>query len=202
MEMGGQRLVTKDFYQRDDVVQIAKDLLGKELVTYIDGELTSGIIIETEAYAGPLDKASHAAGGRYTPRTKTMFEAGGIAYIYLIYGIHHLFNFVTNRKGIPHAVLLRGIIPVQGLEIMQRRRKTKKSKGFTSGPGTAAQALGLSTALNACSLTGPEIWVEHTGIGVKAGDIIARPRIGVDYAGEHALWEWNFSISGELILQR
>jgi DNA-3-methyladenine glycosylase len=190
----------KHFYLGDNVTQIAKDLLGKVIVTHIGGQITSGIITETEAYAGPIDKASHAYNNKRTKRTQTMFETGGIAYVYLIYGIHHLFNFVTNIKGVPHAVLLRGIIPVNGLETMQKRRSTTKQKGFTAGPGTASQALGITTAFDGVDLQGDKIWIEDRAIHIPANKIIAKPRIGVDYAGEHAKWEWNFKVDMDLFV--
>ena len=147
MELDRVVRLDKAFFLRDDVTQVAKDLLGKVIVTQIDGKSTSGIITETEAYAGPIDKASHAYGNKNTKRTQTMFKEGGIAYIYLIYGIHHLFNFVSNVEGIPHAVLLRGIIPFKGLDIMKKRRNTIKQSGFTLCPGKSSQAIGITTAL-------------------------------------------------------
>ena len=198
MELDRVVRLDKAFFLRDDVTQVAKDLLGKVIVTQIDGKFTSGIITETEAYAGPIDKASHAYGNKNTKRTQTMFKEGGIAYIYLIYGIHHLFNFVSNVEGIPHAVLLRGIIPFKGLDIMKKRRNTIKQSGFTLGPGTASQALGITTALDGEDLLGDQIWVEDTGIKITPSYIIAKPRIGVDYAGDHAKWLWNFGVSPDL----
>jgi len=189
----------KAFFLRTDVVQIAKDLLGKVIVSNINGQLTSGIITETEAYAGPIDKASHAYGNKRTKRTQTMFKEGGIAYIYLIYGMHHLFNFVSNVVGIPHAILLRGMVPLTGLETMQKRRNTLKQNGFTLGPGTASQALGITTALDGLDLMGDKIWVEDDGIEIAPEKIIAKPRIGVDYAGEHAKWLWNFEVDPKLL---
>ena len=194
MELGGIDRIDRAFFMRDDVTQIAKELLGKVIVTQIDGQLTSGIITETEAYAGSIDKASHAYGNKKTKRTLTMFKEGGIAYIYLIYGIHHLFNFVSNIEGIPHAILLRGIVPLKGLDIMQKRRNTTKQNGFTLGPGTASQALGITTALDGEDLQSDKIWVKDAGIEIASSKIIAKPRIGVDYAGEHAKWEWNFRV--------
>jgi len=198
--MGGMKRLDQDFYIRSDVVQIAKDLLGKVIVTTIGGRLTSGIISETEAYAGPIDKASHAYQNKKTNRTKNMFETGGIAYVYLIYGIHHLFNFVTNVQGVPHAILLRGIVPLDGLEIMQHRRKTNLNSGFTVGPGTASQALGITTALDGVDLQGDKICVEDRNIVIPPTKIIAQPRIGVDYAGEHAKWLWNFKLEMDLFV--
>ena len=108
----------KDFYQREDVLTISRELLGKVLCTQFEGELTSGIIVETEAYAGETDQASHTYGGRRTLRTEVMYAPGGVSYIYLCYGIHHLFNVVTNFEGIPHAILIRAIKPIDGIDIM------------------------------------------------------------------------------------
>ena len=134
-----------DFYQREDDLLISRELLGKVLYTNFHGELTSGIIVETEAYAGTTDKASHAYGGRRTKRTKIMYSPGGYAYVYLCYGIHHLFNIVTNKENIPHAVLIRAIQPRDGIEIMlQRRNKKKVDHSLTSGPGSLTRALGIT----------------------------------------------------------
>lgn len=181
------------YFQNEDVVGIAQDLIGKKLVTKLNGKLTSGIIIETEAYAGEKDKASHAYGNRRTARTETMYQAGGIAYIYLCYGIHHLFNVVTNRKNIPHAVLIRGIYPVDGYEIIKERRNSTFSKlKIASGPGTASKSLGITTALNGISVIENKIWIEDNG--VKPIQIKKGPRIGVDYAGKDALLPYRFYI--------
>lgn len=184
-----------NFYRRDDVVQIARDLLGKELATYIDGELTSGIITETEAYAGITDRASHAFGGKQTPRNKTMYEAGGVCYIYLCYGIHHLFNVVTHNEGVPHAVLLRNIQPRRGLETqLLRRGKQKLDKTFSTGPGTMSQALGIKTTYSGISLLEDMIWIEDAGIAITQSSIKATPRIGVDYAGDDAKLPYRFLV--------
>ncbi len=189
--------LTKDFYERADVVQIAKDLLGKELHTYIDGKLTSGIITETEAYNGIIDRASHAFGKRYTNRTKTMYEAGGISYVYLCYGIHHLFNVVTNIEGEPHAVLIRNIKPAKGVEtILTRRNKKKLTKTISTGPGTLSQALGITTKVhNGISLLEDTIWIEDSGAKVKDDAISITPRIGVDYAGDDAKLPYRFLLN-------
>ncbi|HTF04064.1 MAG TPA: DNA-3-methyladenine glycosylase [Bacteroidia bacterium] len=187
----------QEFYLEKDVVALAKRLIGKRIVTKIDRVLTSGIITETEAYAGAVDRASHAYGGRLTARTKTMFERGGISYVYLCYGIHHLFNFVTNQEGIPHAILLRGIHPEKGIpHMLERRNKLKVDKTLSAGPGTASQALGITTALNGISLSGNKIWVEETGIVVPDEKIHVGPRIGVDYAKEDAKLPYRFLVSG------
>lgn len=188
--------LTDDFYLRDDVVQIARDLLGKELFTNIDGVITSGIITETEAYNGVVDRASHAYGGRYTPRTQTMYAQGGVAYVYLCYGIHHLFNVVTNVQGVPHAVLIRNIKPAKGLNtILARRNKKKIDKALSTGPGTLSQALGIRTTHNATNLHGNTIWIEDNGTTIHPADIITTPRIGVDYAGEDALLPYRFVVA-------
>ncbi|HKR06173.1 MAG TPA: DNA-3-methyladenine glycosylase, partial [Bacteroidia bacterium] len=149
----------KDFYLREDVVQIAKELLGKHLFTKFNGKITGGIISETEAYNGIVDRASHAYGGRRTERTEIMFNEGGTAYVYLCYGIHSLFNVVTNAKEIPHAVLIRSIHPTHGIDEMLKRRKKKSAdKTLTKGPGSVAQALGIHYSHTGMSLHGNKIW--------------------------------------------
>lgn len=185
------------FYQQDHVIDLAIQLLGKQLFTLVDGKLTGGTIVETEAYNGIADKASHAYGGRFTPRTSTMYEAGGISYVYLCYGIHHLFNVVTAPKNTPHAVLIRGLMPTVGLETMLERRKmTSLAPRLTAGPGALAQALAINKALNAKDLLGEEIWIEDNGLIFSPEQIVASPRIGVDYAEDHALLPWRFYIKG------
>ncbi|SVE63860.1 uncharacterized protein METZ01_LOCUS516714, partial [marine metagenome] len=125
-----------DFYQRENILAISHDLLGKVLCTNFNGSLTAGIIVETEAYAGVADRASHAYGGRRTNRTEVMYSPPGTAYVYLCYGMHHLFNVVTNVEGIPHAVLIRGIEPIEGIDIiLQRRKMSKLLPKLTAGPG-------------------------------------------------------------------
>src|ERR1700754_5004031 len=134
------------FYNRPDVVKIAKELIGKVIVTRFDGLLTSGRIVETEAYAGHIDRASHAWNGRRTNRTEIMYSKGGNAYVYLCYGIHHLFNVVTNAKDIPHAILVRGVQPLEGVDIMLLRTGKKKADyTLTRGPGNVSKALGIYT---------------------------------------------------------
>ena len=187
----------ESFYLREDVVQISKDLLGKYLVTEIDGLRTVGRITETEAYRGPEDKACHAYGGRHTPRTRVMFEAGGRAYVYLCYGIHHLFNVVTGPQGMPHAVLIRAVEPVEALDTMlQRRGMQRPLPRLTAGPGSMSKAMGIRTGHTGLSLLEPgsPIWIEDRETTVPPTDILAGPRVGVDYAAECALWEWRFRI--------
>ena len=185
----------RNFYLNPDVVQVAKDLLGKYLCTNVDGRLTSGIITETEAYAGVIDKASHAYAGKRTNRTETMFAKGGTAYVYLCYGIHHLFNVVTNSAGEPHAVLIRAIKPVDGIPvILERRAKEKVDKSTAGGPGTVSQALGILTKHSGTDLLGDKIWIEDRGIKVKEKQIKKGPRVGVDYAGKDAKLPYRFII--------
>lgn len=185
--------ISSSFYNREDVVSLARELIGKRLCTFVNKQYTSGIITETEAYAGVTDKASHAFGGRFTERTKTMYEKGGTSYVYLCYGIHHLFNIVTNKKGTPHAILIRGIFPEEGIEIMlQRRSKNKADKTLAAGPGTVSQALGIQVKHSGISLLEQTIWLEETSISVPAELISAGPRIGVDYAGEDAKLPYRF----------
>ncbi len=186
-------ILPDSFYRNKNVLEVSQQLLGKFLCSYVDGELTCGMIIETEAYQGPEDRASHAFKNLRTKRTEVMFKPGGVCYVYLCYGIHALFNVITNVEGIPHAVLIRALKPVDGIECMLRRRKKTKQDAFlTSGPGALSQALGLTVAHSGLSLNGPQIWIEDRGVKVDAQDIIAGPRVNVDYAAEDALLPWRF----------
>jgi len=185
------------YYLNQDVVFLAKDLLGKVLFTEINGEVTAGIITETEAYFGIKDKASHAYGGRRTNRTETLYSEGGVSYVYLCYGIHHLFNIVSSVNGEPHAVLIRAIEPLKGKNIMELRRNMPAAKPeISSGPGSAAKALGIDRSFNNKDLTGEEIWIEDHGIRYSENEIAATPRVGVAYAEEDALLPWRFFIKG------
>ena len=187
--------LTLDFYQREDVLTISQELLGKVLYTNFEGQLTSGIIVETEAYAGVTDKASHAYGGRRTKRTESMYAHGGSAYVYLCYGIHHLFNIVTNKENIPHAVLIRAIQPRDGIEIMlQRRNKKKVDQSLTAGPGSLTRALGITVKDSGTFLMDNLIWLEDQNINYTNQDILASPRVGVQYAGKDAQNPWRFQV--------
>jgi DNA-3-methyladenine glycosylase len=186
-------ILSRSFFLRDDVVLIAKELPGKYLFTCFDGKLTGGIITETEAYAGVTDKASHAFGRRRTDRTEIMYREGGTAYVYLCYGVHSLFNIVTHQKDIPHAVLIRGFYPTDGIETMLARTgKTGITKNFGVGPGKVSKALGIHFSHTGLDLSGKEIWLEDRGIVVNENEIISGPRIGVDYAEEDALLPYRF----------
>jgi DNA-3-methyladenine glycosylase len=185
------------YYMNQDVIFLAQDILGKILFTEVNGDVTAGIIVETEAYFGVLDKASHAYGGRRTERTETLYSQGGVSYVYLCYGIHHLFNIVTSIEGEPHAVLIRAIEPLKGKEIMELRRNMPASKtAISSGPGSAAKALGIDRSFNKKDLTENEIWIEDHGIRYSSEEIVAGPRIGVAYAQEDALLPWRFYVKG------
>lgn len=184
-----------DFYNRTNVVVIAKELLGKIIVTSFNGVLTSGRIVETEAYAGVIDRASHAFAGRRTNRTEIMFGDPGKAYVYLCYGIHHLFNIVTNRKDIPHAVLIRAVEPLEGIEhMLERTGKLKADYTLTRGPGNVSKALGIYTKHTGFDLRGDDIFIADDGYKLRKKDILASARIGVDYAGEDAALHYRFSV--------
>jgi DNA-3-methyladenine glycosylase len=193
----GIKKLDNSFYNRADVALIAKELLGKILVTRFDNTITSGRIVETEAYAGVVDKASHAYGGRRTARTAVMYNTGGTAYVYLCYGIHHLFNVVTNVHGIPHAVLIRALEPLQGVDMMlQRTGKAKLDFSLTRGPGNVSKALGLFTHHTGLDLSGKQVFIGDDGFRPASNDIIITKRIGVDYAAEDALLPYRFLLSG------
>ncbi|HWY97664.1 MAG TPA: DNA-3-methyladenine glycosylase [Bacteroidia bacterium] len=190
----------KDFFLRENVVDISKELIGKFLVTNIQNKLTSGMIVETEAYNGVIDKASHAYNGRRTQRNEIMYGEGGNTYVYLCYGIHHLFNIVTNKKEIPHAVLIRAVVPKEGIETVLKRRNQKSiTKKISDGPGTASQALGIKIKYSGISLNEKLIWVEDRGVKFTAKEIKAGPRIGVDYAGKDALLPYRFRLNDNII---
>lgn len=189
--------VKKSYFLEEDVVSLAKDMLGKVLVTKLNGKLTAGIITETEAYDGIEDKACHAYGGKRTPRTEVMYAQGGISYVYLCYGMHHLFNVVTGKKDIPQAVLIRAIQPLKGIEeILRRRNATELSANLCVGPGKITKALGITTQHNAFDLTQGKIWLEDDSIQIKKSQILSGPRIGVDYAGEDAKLPYRFWVRG------
>lgn len=187
--------VQRKFYIRDDVVQISKELLGKVLCTKLNGQVTKAVITETEAYAGVTDKASHAYGGRRTKRTEPMYALGGTAYVYLCYGIHHLFNVVTNEADTPHAILIRAGKPLEGPDVMMKRRNKKEmDNSLLAGPGSLGQALGITTGLSGASLLGNRIWIEDQQIPVDSEDVLSGPRVGVDYAEEDAQRTYRFRV--------
>jgi DNA-3-methyladenine glycosylase len=187
--------LTSKFYNRPDVLQIAQELLGKVIVTKFDGLLTTARIVETEAYNGIIDKASHAYGGRRTNRTEVMYGQAGTAYVYLCYGIHFLFNIVTNKTDIPHAVLIRAAEPLEGIDTMLRRTgKPKADFTLTKGPGNVSKALGIDKVHTGYSLFSADLYLADDGY--VPDNITATLRIGVDYAGADALLPYRYIIKG------
>ncbi|WP_431200562.1 DNA-3-methyladenine glycosylase [Mucilaginibacter sp. P25] len=194
--------IPESYYLGNDVVSISKDLLGKYLFTCIDGITTGGYIVETEAYNGVIDKASHAFGNRLTPGLKPC-SCRGIAYVYLCYGIHEMFNIVTSSDGHPQAILIRAIQPTEGIEAMQVRRNMPVLKPtITAGPGSVARALGISRIINAFSLQGDTIWLEDRGLHFPDNQIKTGPRIGVAYAAEDALLPYRFYVKGNIYVSK
>ena len=193
------QLLPRTFYLSNDPVPLARALLGKVLVSDVGGVRTSGRIVETEAYRAPDDRASHAYCNRRTARTAVFYEAGGLAYVYRCYGMHCLFNIVTGAEGIPHAVLVRAIEPLEGRETQLTRRKSARwTPRLADGPGKVAQALGIGMEHYGASLfdaDGP-LGCCDDGYRLDDGQILASPRVGIGYAGEDALLPWRFRIAG------
>lgn len=191
----------QSFYRRDTTT-VARELLGQRLCRRLpDGRLLSGIIVETEAYLGVGDRACHTFGGKRTPRTETMYAAGGVAYVYLIYGMYCCLNAVTRDDGDPEAVLIRALVPEQGHAHWQELHPSLKPHQWLSGPGRLCRALHIDRACNGLSLQSEALWIAP-GRAVLAADIVASPRIGVDYAGEAAQWPLRFSVAGERAVSR
>lgn len=198
-----------DFYARD-TVHVARELLGKYLVRAWDGELLVGRITETEAYIGRCDKACHAYNYRRTARTDTLFMAPGHAYIYLIYGMYHCLNFVTEPEGEPAAVLLRAVEPVAGLDTLLRLRYGDKpltpyrKKNLLNGPGKVCKAFALTMEENRLDLTGDTLFLcdSPADVGLpcpapRREHICIGPRIGIDYAEEAREFPWRFWLEEE-----
>ncbi len=199
MKTKTDEILDNEFYRRTDTIQIAKDLLGKVLVTNVDGQTTAGMIVETEAYNGAEDKACHAFGRRFTKRTKVMYMEGGAAYVYLCYGLHHLFNIVTNIADTPHAVLIRAAEPLVGIDTMLKRTgKVIADHTLTKGPGNMSKAFGIQKLHTGLLLNTAELFIAqpsyaHTVYGtilpaITSVNIVVTPRIGVDYAGDDACY--------------
>jgi len=189
-----QKKIPLSYYLNKDVVFLAKDLIGKEIYSCMDNKtLTGGIITETEAYEGITDRASHAYNNRRTRRTEIMYSRGGVAYVYLCYGMHSLFNIVTNKKDIPHAILIRSVYPTTGIGFMCKRAgKNKISRDFANGPGKVAKILGLTSIHTGTDLTGNMIWLEDNKTGFDKNEIKTSARIGINYAGNDALLPYRF----------
>lgn len=191
----GDGKLPREFYTGPDVLTVARELLGRLLVVRGPRRTrVSGLIVETEAYRGPEDRASHAYRGRRTDRTRTMYAIGGTAYVYLVYGMYHQFNVVTNVEDVPHAVLVRALEPVEGIDLMRRRRRGRPDRSLTSGPGKLCLALGIDRGLDRADLLGERVWIEEGRGRIPRSAIAAGPRVGIDYAGEWADKPWRFWI--------
>ena len=194
--------LTREFYTRDDTLQIARDLIGKTLVVpTAAGERVSGLIVETEAYCGVEDKAAHSYGNRRTPRTEVMFGEGDTVYIFFIYGMYFQFNVVAGKIGTPHAILIRAVEPIEGIDLMRERRGKMKDTNLTSGPGKLCIALGIDKTFNNLDLLGEQIWLE-TGREFKPDEIACGKRIGIDYAEEYAQKPWRFWVKDNMFVSR
>jgi DNA-3-methyladenine glycosylase len=187
-------LLNEAFYRRNGVTRIAQQLLGKGLFTKIDGKVTGGLIVETEAYSWK-ERGCHAYNKRMTPRNEVMFRNGGLAYVYLCYGIHQMFNVVTNREGQADAVLIRALEPVEGIKEMMKRSGATSMRKITSGPGKLTKAMGIDRKHNGMALTSKSLWLADLGPSIKRKDILESPRIGIDYAGKDALLPWRYTIA-------
>ncbi|HZI87525.1 MAG TPA: DNA-3-methyladenine glycosylase [Pyrinomonadaceae bacterium] len=192
----------REFYTRTNVLTVARNLLGKLLVVPApDGQRVSGMIVETEAYRGPLDRASHAYGGRRTKRTETMYGLGGTVYIFFVYGMYNQFNVVTNVEDVPHAVLVRALQPIEGIELMRQRRHGQPDRNLTNGPGKLCIALGIDRRLDRADLLGNQVWLED-GKHMPSRKIASGPRIGIDYAEEWVEKRWRFWVRDNQYVSR
>ena len=192
----------REFYTRSNVLTVARDLLGKLLVVPSeDGQRVSGMIVEVEAYRGPEDRASHAYGGRRTKRTETMYSEGGIAYVYFVYGMYYQFNVVCNVPDVPHAILVRALEPVEGIELMRERRHQHPDHNLTNGPGKLCIALNIDRALDGADLLGDRVWIEEYK-AISPRRIARGPRIGIDYAQEWISKPWRFWIRDNSYVSR
>lgn len=187
-------MLPESFYQRNNVVTIARELLGKALYSRVNKKVAGGMIVETEAYS-QTEKGCHAFNGK-TERNKIMFDTGGFAYVYLCYGIHNLFNVVTNTAGVADAVLIRALQPLEGETIMMKRMNSTSLNRITSGPGKLTKALAIDRGFNGKHLEGDDVWLEDIGEMISSKDIVASKRIGIDYAGKDAHLPWRFTIKG------
>jgi len=185
------------FYQRKDVVEIAKDLLGKIVVTNIDGKITSGRIVETEAYVANVDKASHAYNGKRTLRNEAMYAAAGAIYVYICYGMHNMLNIVTNDLNVPDAILIRALEPIKGIEIMlERTGKIMLDNTLTKGPGNVAKAMGISKNITGLMVGEKIINIYKDDFSFLQDEIGTSKRIGIDGAGTDAELPYRFFVRG------
>jgi DNA-3-methyladenine glycosylase len=192
----------RDFYTRPNVVAVARELLGKLLVVpTVNGKRVSGKIVEVEAYRGPQDRAAHSYGGRRTKRTETMYGIGGTAYVFFVYGMYYQFNVVTNVADSPHAVLIRAVEPVEGIELMRKRRRNQPDHNLTNGPGKLCIALDIDRRLDGDDLLGNKVWLEEDA-KVPRSRIMSGARIGIDYAAEWKDKPWRFWIKDNPFVSR
>lgn len=192
----------KQFYTKENTIEIAQALLGKKLCSNIDGKYCSGIICETEAYCGKEDRGCHAYHGRYTDRTKIMYEDGGVVYVYLCYGIHFLFNVITNAEQEPHAVLIRAVEPLEGIAWMMKRCGTgKMHAGLAAGPGLVSKCFGFTTKHTGTSLLNNKIWIEEYQ-DIAEDDILKSARVGMNFEGEYKLIPWRFRIKNSIFTSK
>jgi DNA-3-methyladenine glycosylase len=198
-----RRKLSRSFYTRRDALTAARDLLGKRLVVATaDGARLAGLIVETEAYMGAEDKASHAYANRRTARTESMYAEGGRAYVYFIYGMYYQFNVVVNRREVPHAVLVRAVEPTEGLASMLERRPVRRERDLTNGPGKLCAAFGLDRSYDRADLCGERVWIEDARRAFTPGDIASGARVGIDYAEEFAQMPWRFWVRDNPFVSR
>lgn len=192
-------LIPSIFYQTDDVVSMARKLLGKTVLTRTPQGICTAKIVETEAYRGPDDRGCHAYGGRYTERTKTMYKQGGTAYVYMCYGIHPMLNVVTGPEGHAHAVLIRAVQPLDGIELMKIRRQTEVIESLTSGPGKLTVAMGITRHMDGVSLFdtySPVIILDNSDT-IDNTNIVEGPRVGMSkHVGSCSHRPWRFYLKG------
>jgi DNA-3-methyladenine glycosylase len=188
----------RSFYKQS-TIEVARELLGKYLVRKHSDGTTVGLIVETEAYVGPEDKACHASRGR-TPRTEIMFGPAGHAYVYFVYGFHYMLNIVTEQVDFPAAVLIRAVEPIAGIELMKQRRGIEQPRNLASGPGKLCEAFAIDRSLNGSDVCGRVLYIRDNGKPIP--DIVTRPRVGVDYAGKWKRKPWRFLISGNPFVSR
>lgn len=196
------RKLPREFYTRPNVLTVARELIGKLLVVPgKNGSRVSGTIVETEAYRGPQDRAAHSYGGRRTRRTETMYGIGGTAYVFFVYGMYYQFNVVTNAAETPHAILIRAVEPVEGIELIRKRRRGQSDHNLTNGPGKLCIALGIDRTLDAADLLGERVWIEEQK-DIPRSRIAAGPRIGIDYAEEWKDKPWRFWVKDNPFVSR
>ncbi|OAQ38223.1 3-methyladenine DNA glycosylase [Pedobacter psychrophilus] len=190
----------QSFYDSDDTLKMAKDLIGHFLYTNLDGNITGGMIVETEAYMGVTDSSCHTFNNRKTNRNATMYCQGGVIYMYVCYGIHDMLNIVTGSEGDSQVILIRAIEPLTGIEIMKERRGDVPLKRLTKGPGSLAKALGLKRIHDGISLTEDKVWIEDQGFKVEPENIIETARIGLGCPEPYFSIPWRFFLKGNVFV--